>query len=81
MFLRVENGLYFPLHDDVDPHAILYLAEHLIRRFQMPRELVAAGIGPQAAHITLPIQRVFHRSRLGSSVRTATLEELRERFG
>ncbi|WP_420128259.1 RusA family crossover junction endodeoxyribonuclease [Longimicrobium sp.] len=81
LFLRVENGLYFPIHDDVDPRAILYLAEHLIRRFQIPRELTAIGIDPQQAHITLPIQRVFHRSKLGSSFRTTTLEEVRERFG
>ena len=80
-FLRVENGLYFPIHDDVDPRALLYLAEHLVRRFQIPRELMAAGSDRQSAHITLPIQRVFHRSKLGSSFRTTTLEELRERFG
>jgi Holliday junction resolvase RusA-like endonuclease len=80
-FLRVKNGLYYPIHDDAKPSAVLFLAEHLIRRFQMPGELMAAGADVESAHIILPVQRVFHRSKLGSTFRTTTVEELRERFG
>jgi Holliday junction resolvase RusA-like endonuclease len=80
MFLKIKNGLYFPIHDYGNPEVVLGLAEHLVRRYEVPGELIAAGADPESARLTLPIQRVFHRSKLGT-FRTATLEELRERMG
>jgi Holliday junction resolvase RusA-like endonuclease len=79
VFLRVQNGLYFPIHEDGPPEAVLLLAEHLLERYQMARELAAASAAQQSGHLTLPVQRVFHRSKLGT-FRVTTLEELRERF-
>ena len=81
VFLKVRNGLYFPIYDDASPEVVLALAEHLVRRYEIPAELVAAGSDPESARLSLPIQRIFHRSKLGSTFRTTTVEELRERFG
>lgn len=80
IFLKVKNGLYFPIHDHGTPKSVLGLAEHLVRRYEIPAEMMAAGIDSEPARLTLPIQRVFHRSRV-STFRVTTLEELRERFG
>lgn len=79
VFLHLERNLYFPIHDNWPAEAILTMAENLVTRFPGARELTAAGMEEDAAHMTLPIQRVFHRSKLGI-FRTTTIEELRRRF-
>lgn len=76
IFLKVQNGLYFPIHDNAKPEGVLALAEHLVWRYQVPGEFIAAGVDPESARLTVPVQRVFHRSKL-SNFRTTTLEELR----
>ncbi|HEU4883315.1 MAG TPA: RusA family crossover junction endodeoxyribonuclease [Longimicrobium sp.] len=80
IFLKVKNGLYFPIHDYAAPESVLQLAEHLVWRYEIPAEMMAAGLNSESARLTVPIQRVFHRSRLGT-FRLTTVEELRERVG
>ena|ERR1700741_721855 len=77
VFLHVERGLHFPIHD-ASPAAALLIGEHITKRFQDVREMTSIGTELGPAHLLLPIQRVFHRSKI-RGFRTTTLEELRAR--
>jgi Holliday junction resolvase RusA-like endonuclease len=79
LFLNVEKGLYFPIHDDLPPRLVLQQAEILIERFSTARELRSEEHGDVLAHSSLPSQRVFHRSKLGSFNLTS-FEDLRARL-
>lgn len=79
-FLHIEKGLYYPIHGDIGPELALRQAEHIIDRFQEVRDMVALGADLASARLTLPIQRVFHRSKIGA-FRTITIEEMRGQAG
>jgi hypothetical protein len=80
VFLQVDRALYMPMSDDLPPSFVLKHAEHLAWRFDSAREMVNQGESPHLAYLTLPVQRVYHRSKIGA-FRRATLEELRARLG
>lgn len=77
-FLHIEKGLCYPIHGDVGSEFALRQAEHIIDRFQGARDMVARGTDLASARLTLPIQRVFHRSKIGA-FRTITIEEMRSK--
>ena len=79
VFLNVEKGLYFPIHDDLSPRLVLRQAEILTERFSAARELRSEEHGVQLARSSLPAQRGFHRSKLGAFRRTS-FEDLRARL-
>jgi hypothetical protein len=80
VFVRVDRGAFMPLHGDLPARFILEQAEHFVWRFESFRRMVEEGAPLSSAYLTLPIQRVFHRSKIGA-FQTATLEQLRERLG
>lgn len=75
VFVPVDRALYFPVDSSLPRSVVLRLAEQITARFRSARETVAEGLDPRLAYSTLPIQRVFHRTKLGL-FRIATLEEL-----
>jgi Holliday junction resolvase RusA-like endonuclease len=80
VFLQVDRGLYLPMHDDLPGSIVIEQAEFFLDRFASARRMLDHGGLPYNAHLILPIQRVFHRSKIGA-FRTTTLDELRERLG
>lgn len=80
LFLNVSNALYFPIHDDAAPRAVLRLAEHVMERFRHAAELQSLEHGEVLAHAHLPSQRVFHRSKV-TTFRLTSLEDLKTRLG
>lgn len=76
LFVQIDRGLYYPIHGDLGLEFAQHQAEHVISRFRRARDLVDKGMDAATAHLTLPIQRVFHRSKIGA-FRTTTIEEMR----
>lgn len=77
VFVQVDKALYFPIDSSLPRSVVLRLADHVAARFQSAREMVAEGLDAESAHSTRPIQRVFHRSKLGTFP-IATPEGLRQ---
>lgn len=80
LFVEVDRGLYLPVHGDLGEDIVFEQAEYLVQRFESARRLAAMGTPPYSAYLTLPIQRVFHRSKIGAFPLT-TLDELHNRRG
>lgn len=80
IFLEIDRSLYLPVGGELGIEITVEQAEYLVQRFESARRMVAAGATPYQAHLSLPAQRVFHRSKLGA-FRLATLDELRNRLG
>ena len=78
VFLEVDRGLYLPVHSDLGDEIVTEQAEYFVQRFESARSMVAMGASPYSAHLTLPIQRIFHRSKIGAFPRIS-LDELRNR--
>ncbi|MFL5382639.1 MAG: RusA family crossover junction endodeoxyribonuclease [Longimicrobiaceae bacterium] len=76
IFLEIDRGLYLPMDGELPTSIVLDQAQHFIERFEAARRMIGSGASPYQAHLTLPIQRVFHRSKIGT-FRITTLEELR----
>jgi Holliday junction resolvase RusA-like endonuclease len=79
LFLHVGNGLYFPTWDDV-PELALERAERIVERFSEFRQQVASGTPETRARLLLPMQRLFHKSRV-REFQLFSIDELRQRFG
>jgi hypothetical protein len=80
VFVQVERGLFMPLHGDIPARMIIEQAEHFVERFASFRRMVEMGAPLSAAYLGLPLQRVFHRSKIGAFP-AATLEHLRASLG
>lgn len=79
LFLNVSNALYFPIHDDSAPRAVLRLAEHVMERFRQAREVRSEVHGDVLARAHLPSQRVFHRSKV-TAFRLTSFDDLKMRL-
>ncbi|HEU4559613.1 MAG TPA: RusA family crossover junction endodeoxyribonuclease [Longimicrobium sp.] len=79
-FLQVDRALYLPMHGDIPMSIVMEQAEHLVRRFESAREMLSKGVPPSSVYLTLSVQRVYHRSKIGAFQRM-TLDDLRARLG
>lgn len=78
-FVHFGGGLCFPINLDGPPGAVLVLVEHFCNMLAHRDALVESGREYYEAKHVLPIQRFFHRTRVGR-FRTIELDALRKQL-
>ncbi len=75
-FVHLGNALYVPINDNIDREGMLLLLDTLGRMFSARKELLEQSEDYYLAKRVMPIQRVFHKSRL-RDFKLVELSELR----
>jgi hypothetical protein len=79
VFVQFQGPLCSPTFDIGRPDILWGVAELVAEKFARRDELMKGGASLSEAQVGLPIQRVFHRSRL-SGFKVIRLDELRARY-
>ncbi len=77
-FVSLGENLFMPVNTELPPGARAAVAAHLTSVMSASRSLVTPGADFHASRSIMPIQRVFHRSRLGPGFRLGSLADYRD---
>jgi hypothetical protein len=72
-FVDLGRNLYMPVHVGLPAEARTLIASYLASAVIGRDKLVALGAEFSSSRAIMPVQRVFHRSRLGKGFRLGTL--------
>jgi Holliday junction resolvase RusA-like endonuclease len=65
-FVQLESGLCLPLAGGTSPHFQRTVVDVYVSTIRLRAETLRAGVGHYAANMCMPVQRLFHRTRLAA---------------
>ncbi len=79
-FVNIGKNLYIPINTDIPWTAKELILNHYVKALELRNEMMSKKLDYYSAKLFMPIQRLFHKSRVFDNYTTFSLEEFRDKI-